>query len=97
MADNEQASEPTENIKDSAITAGEEHAAEENNAEQHLVDEETAVNENNTPGDSGGGGEEAKEEAPAEAPADDQNAGGEWNLIDKLNVTFNIVYLSDLI
>ena len=41
------------------------------------MDEETAVNEYNTSGDTGGGGEEAKEQAPAEAPADDQNAEGE--------------------
>ena len=85
MADNEQVNEPTENREDTAVTAGEEHTVEENNAEQHVVNEEGAVNENNAPDDSGGGGEEATEQAPAEAPVDDQNAEGEV-----ISIKFNV-------
>ena len=85
MADNEQANEPTENREDTAVTASEEQTVEENNAEQHTANEEEAVNENNAPEVSGGGGEETTEQAPAEAPADDQNAKGEV-----LSIKFNV-------
>ena len=75
MADQEQTTEPGENTEETAVAVGEEQLGEENNAEQAVVSEEGAVNEDSKADGTGDEVKEAPEQAPADAPADGQQEG----------------------